>query len=118
MQKKRLSRGKSRQGATFPVAPPKAELPPHYADLFQEIKDKVHCARLRTVMAANTALVLLYWEIGHIILQRQKQEGWGARVIDRLSRDLNDAFPDMKGFSPRNLLFMRAFARTTLTSKK
>ncbi len=110
MKKKRLSRGKSHESASFPVAPPKAELPTHYADLFQEIKDKVHCAHLRTVMAANTAMVLLYWEIGHTVLRRQKQEGWGARVIDRLSHDLHDTFPDMKGFSPRNLLFMRAFA--------
>lgn len=110
MKKDRLTRGKSREGASFPVAPTKMELPAHYVDLFREIKDKVQEARLRTVMTANTALVLLYWEIGHAIRQRQKQEGWGTRVIDRLSHDLHDAFPDMKGFSPRNLLFIRAFA--------
>lgn len=110
MKKDRLARGKSRQGASFPVAPDKTELPTQYPDLFREIKDKVHGARLRTVMATNAALVLLYWEIGHSILHRQKREGWGAKIIDRLSHDLRDAFPDMKGFSPRNLLFMRAFA--------
>ena len=46
----------------------------------------------------------------HDILQRQAEQGWGARVIDRLARDLRTAFPDMKGFSPRNLTYLRAFA--------
>jgi len=55
-------------------------------------------------------MVMLYWEIGRIILQRQAAEGWGSKVIDRLSADLRDAFPDMKGLSPRNLKYMRAFA--------
>ena len=52
----------------------------------------------------------LYWHVGRDILARQEQEGWGARVIDRLSTDLHAAFPEMKGFSPRNLKYMRAFA--------
>lgn len=55
-------------------------------------------------------MVLLYWDIGHVILKRQSKEGWGTKVIDRLSADLSKAFPDMKGFSPRNLKYMRAFA--------
>jgi predicted nuclease of restriction endonuclease-like (RecB) superfamily len=54
--------------------------------------------------------VLLYWHIGRDILQRQSRDGWGSKVIDRLSQDLRNAFPDMKGFSPRNLKYMRAFA--------
>lgn len=58
----------------------------------------------------NAELVLLYWHVGRDILARQEQEGWGARVIDRLSTDLHAAFPEMKGFSPRNLKYMRAFA--------
>jgi len=61
-------------------------------------------------MAANAAMVLLYWDIGRTILERQDREGWGARVIDRLSTDLREAFPDMQGLSPRNLKYMRAFA--------
>ncbi len=55
-------------------------------------------------------MVLLYWEIGKIILARQQAEGWGAKVIDRLSADLRAAFPDMGGLSARNLKYMRAFA--------
>jgi predicted nuclease of restriction endonuclease-like (RecB) superfamily len=55
-------------------------------------------------------MVMLYWDIGQRILDKQNSEGWGARVIDRLSADLREAFPDMKGFSPRNLKYMRGFA--------
>jgi predicted nuclease of restriction endonuclease-like (RecB) superfamily len=61
-------------------------------------------------MAANAAMVLLYWDVGRMILARQKHEGWGAKVIDRLSADLQEAYPDMRGLSPRNLKYMRAFA--------
>src|SRR5688572_11924868 len=55
-------------------------------------------------------MVMLYWDIGRLILERQNHEGWGARIIDRLARDLRKSFPDMKGLSSRNLLFMRGFA--------
>jgi predicted nuclease of restriction endonuclease-like (RecB) superfamily len=55
-------------------------------------------------------LVLLYWEVGRRILERQQTHGWGAKVVYRLARDLKSAFPDMKGFSRANLLYMRAFA--------
>ena len=55
-------------------------------------------------------MILLYWEIGNKILINQKKEGWGAKVIDRLSADLKREFPDMKGFSTRNLEYMRRFA--------
>ena len=60
-------------------------------------------------MAANASMVLLYWDVGQLILNRHK-EGWGAKVIDRLSADLREAFPEMHGLSPRNLKYMRAFA--------
>ena len=55
------------------------------------------------VMTANSAMILLYWDIGRLILERQERAGWGARVIDRLAGDLSEAYPDMKGLSPRNL---------------
>ena len=61
-------------------------------------------------MSVNRELVLLYWDIGRRILERQRSEGWGARVIDRLSTDLRREFPEMRGFSSRNLKYMRAFA--------
>jgi len=65
---------------------------------------------VRAALSVNRELVLLYWQLGQDILTRQRQQGWGAKVIDRLARDLQKEFPDMKGFSPRNLKYMRAFA--------
>jgi predicted nuclease of restriction endonuclease-like (RecB) superfamily len=65
---------------------------------------------LRASLAVNRELVLLYWQIGRDILDRQEREKWGAKVIDRLATDLKRSLPDMKGLSPRNLKYMRAFA--------
>lgn len=55
-------------------------------------------------------MVMLYWDIGQRILRKQADQGYGSKVIDRLAADLRESFPDMKGFSPRNLKYMRAFA--------
>lgn len=85
-------------------------IPEGYVDWLAELKTCIHLAQQRATLAVNRELVLLYWQIGHDILQQQAEQGWGARVIDRLARDLRRAFPDMKGFSPRNLKYMRAFA--------
>jgi predicted nuclease of restriction endonuclease-like (RecB) superfamily len=59
----------------------------------------------------NRELVTLYWQIGREILDRQQRQGWGPGVIDQLARDLKAAFPNMRGFSPRNLKYMRALAQ-------
>lgn len=106
----RRLRGRAREEAAFPASPPRSELPRDYADALRAIKRRVREERLRVVLAANAAMVLLYWDIGRMILERQDRAGWGAKVIDRLAADLREAFPDMKGFSPRNLKYMRAFA--------
>ncbi|MBU0714096.1 MAG: DUF1016 family protein [Verrucomicrobia bacterium] len=89
-----------------------AELPPDYAATLADLKKRIQESRIKTVLSANAAMILAYWEIGQIILKRQASEGWGTKVIDRLSFDLRDAFPDMQGLSPRNLKYMRAFAAT------
>lgn len=86
------------------------EPPSGYADWLAELKTRIHTARQRATLAVNRELVLLYWQIGRDILERQTRQGWGAKVIDRLGHDLRTAFPEMKGFSPRNLKYMRAFA--------
>lgn len=65
---------------------------------------------MRAALSVNRELVLLYWQLGQDILTRQRQQGWGAKVITKLSKDLRQAFPEMKGFSRTNLLYMRAFA--------
>jgi len=85
-------------------------LPGDYSAWLAELKTRIHTAQQRATLAVNRELVLLYWQIGQDILVRQDREGWGAKVIERLAQDLRSAFPDMKGFSPRNLKYMRAFA--------
>jgi predicted nuclease of restriction endonuclease-like (RecB) superfamily len=92
------------------VSRQKGALVEGYASVLAALKARIQQERLRVVITANSAVVMLYWDIGRSILERQSGEGWGAKVIDRLARDLAAAFPDMRGFSPRNLKYMRAFA--------
>ena len=84
--------------------------PAGYTDWLADIKARVSAARQRAVLAANAELMRLYWQIGRDILDRQASQGWGSKVIDRLASDLREAFPEMKGFSRANLMYMRAFA--------
>ena len=81
-----------------------------YNNFLCDLKDRIRQSRVKAALAVNQELVLLYWQIGQDILKRQKSEGWGAKVVNRLARDLKIEFPEMKGFSPRNLKYMRAFA--------
>ncbi len=85
-------------------------LPADYPQFLAEIKARIASARTRAVLAVNSELITLYWEIGHEILERGQREGWGAKVIDRLAADLRREFPDMTGFSRSNLHYMRSFA--------
>jgi predicted nuclease of restriction endonuclease-like (RecB) superfamily len=84
--------------------------PEGYGDWLAELKQRIHTAQQRATLVVNRELVLLYWQIGHDILARQAEQGWGAKVIERLAHDLRNAFPEMKGFSRTNLLYMRSFA--------
>lgn len=81
-----------------------------YAEFLRTLKERIRTAQVRAALSVNRELVLLYWQIGQEILDRQAKENWGSRVIDRLAADLRQEFPDMKGFSSRNLIFMRGFA--------
>lgn len=85
-------------------------MPADYGPWLADIKNRVLAARQRAALAVNAELVSLYWHIGRDILQRQAAQGWGSKVIDRLGRDLREAFPEMKGLSTRNLMYMRTFA--------
>ncbi|MFA4972252.1 MAG: PDDEXK nuclease domain-containing protein [bacterium] len=87
-----------------------AVLPTEYGSFLSELKERIRKAQIRAGLAANRELVLLYWHIGNEILIRQEKAGWGAKIIDRLSADLRHTFPELKGFSPRNIKYMRAFA--------
>lgn len=84
--------------------------PAGYSDWLGDIKKQIHEAQQRAAQALNLELVSLYGRIGRAILNQQDQQGWGAKVIDRLAHDLRTNFPEMKGFSRTNLLYMRAFA--------
>lgn len=86
------------------------ETPAGYADWLADLKGRIHTAQQRATLVVNRELVQLYWQIGRDILERQAQQGWGAKVIERLAHDLRTAFPEMKGFSRANLMYMRAFA--------
>ncbi len=83
-----------------------------YKELLQEVKLKIQHAQIRTVMAANSQMLLLYWQLGNYILANQQTNGWGAKIIPQLSLDLKRAFPTIKGFSSRNLLYMKQFAES------
>jgi predicted nuclease of restriction endonuclease-like (RecB) superfamily len=86
-----------------------ALIPEGYDELLRGLKERIRAAQVKAALAVNRELVLLYWRIGRDILERQSQSGWGTKVIDRLAADLRSAFPEMSGFSPRNLKYMRAF---------
>ena len=85
-------------------------MPSDYEQALEKIKAQIKFSQIKAAVSVNRELVMLYWNIGREILQRQQNQGWGAKVIQRLSKDLSSDFPDMKGFSARNLKYMRAFA--------
>jgi len=84
--------------------------PEGYADWLALLKIEIVQRRQRAALAVNAELIGLYARIGRDILDRQQRLGWGAKVIDRLARDLKAAFPDIRGFSSRNLKYMAYFA--------
>jgi len=84
--------------------------PDDYATLLAELKARVRATQVRAARAANTEILHLYWTIGHDILTRQRTQGWGAKIVERLAQDLAAEFPDQRGWSRTNLLYMRKFA--------
>lgn len=84
-------------------------LPEGYDAVLRDLKERVRNAQLKAAVAVNRELLALYWYIGKSIVERQRTEGWGAAVIDRLGKDLQSAFPGVSGFSRPNIYRMRAF---------
>lgn len=78
----------------------------------KELKQKILLSQQQAIKAVNYELVLLYWDIGNSIILNQKQQGWGAKIVENLSSELKKSFPNMSGFSSRNLKYMRQFADT------
>ena len=85
-------------------------LPGEYPQILESIKTEIRQARVKAVLSANAHLLALYWKIGKTVLEQQQQANWGDKVTERLAEDLKREFPDMKGFSLRNLNYMRQFA--------
>lgn len=80
-----------------------------YPHLLTDIKTRIRQAQTKATFAANVELIALYWDIGRLIHERQQQQGWGAGVIPRLSKDILNELPEIKGFSERNIKFMVQF---------
>ena len=91
-----------------PHRPP--ALPADYGPLLADLKSRVRAAQVKAALSVNREMILLYWHIGRRILDSQREHGWGAHVVERLSKDLRSEFPDMAGFSTTNLRYMRVFA--------
>jgi len=112
-EKKRARRDNgAHSDVIMPVSGSSIELPASYAEFLDSVKTRIKQDRLKAQLSANALLILMYWDLGQAILERQKNQGWGAKVIDRLSSDLREAFPEMNGFSARNLKDMRKFAES------
>jgi predicted nuclease of restriction endonuclease-like (RecB) superfamily len=84
----------------------------HYADFLNGLKQRIRSAQVKAALAVNRELIHLYWQIGHEVLTRQQEQGWGGKVIERLAKDLKREFPDIAGFSQTNLKYMRTFAES------
>ena len=82
-----------------------------YDELLVEIKDRIRQGQTRAALSANAEMIVMYWDIGRMIHQRQKEKGWGAGVIPRLAVDLKNELPEVKGLSERNIGYMIRFAR-------
>jgi predicted nuclease of restriction endonuclease-like (RecB) superfamily len=82
-----------------------------YGKLLTEIKDRIRQGQTRAALSANAEMIAMYWDIGRMIHQRQKEKGWGAGVIPRLAIDLKNELPEVKGFSERNVKRMLRFYR-------
>lgn len=89
-----------------------------YAVLFESLKRQVSASKRRATLSVNSELIHLYYQIGASILEAQKTQGWGSKVITQLSVDLRSEFPEMKGFSVRNLTYMRKFSEDYQENEK
>lgn len=102
--------GKKKDGVILPVAPSISDMAVSYPEFINALIDRIKKQRISITLKANASMIGMYWSIGNAILKKQDEEGWGAKVIDRISHDIKVAFPDMSGFSPRNIKNMRRFA--------
>lgn len=96
--------------ASFESTLAKSGMPKWYPELLASVSSQIHSGRSRAISAANREMLLSYWSIGNELSKRESAKGWGSRVVTRLSADVRSAFPEARGFSPRNLRYMKSFA--------
>ena len=82
-----------------------------YSELLTAVKSRIRQAQTRAMLSANAEMIMMYWDVGRMIEERQQREGWGTAVIPRLSQDIRNDLPEVKGFSERNIGRMIAFYR-------
>lgn len=97
--------------ASFPATPAASTMPDWYPDLLAGVSKEVSTGRIRAISAASRELLMSYWSVGRQLAQRESEQGWGSKVVTRLSADIRTRFPGTKGFSPRNLRYMKTFAQ-------
>src|SRR3954452_12537431 len=85
------------------------DVPRGDAELLEDLKGRVRTAQLKAALSVNREMIRLYWDIGRLIVERQEREGWGKGIVDRLAKDIQQAFPGLAGFSPSNVSRMKAF---------
>ena len=96
--------------ASFESTPAKSSMPEWYPELLASVSRQINSGRSRAISAANREMLLSYWSIGNELAKRESEQGWGSKVVTRLSADVRSAFPETRGFSPRNLRYMKSFA--------
>lgn len=84
-------------------------LPEAYKQTLLTLKNRIRQAQSTIILTANIQILTIYWEIGEFVVELEKQKDWGSKVIDQLSADLKNEFPELKGLSSRNLRYMRNF---------
>ena len=108
-QPKRRKAKASAQPARRASRRPSLRRPVGYAALLEALKARIRAAQVKAALSVNRELVQLYWDIGRQIVERQKAEGWGKAVVERLGADLQREFPGVASVSSRNLWHARAF---------
>lgn len=99
----------SRRGKAITGAKSSGDVPASYGELLEDLKTRIRTAQVKAALSVNRELIALYWHIGRSIVERQRAEGWGKAVVERLSDDLGREFPGVAGFSAGNIWRMRAF---------
>lgn len=106
----RKQMGREVDGVIIPIATDIEEFGDGYKEFIESIKENIKSQHARVLLQANKEIICLYWRLGNVITRKQVEEGWGTKVIDRISHDLRQAFPEIKGFSPRNIKYMKKFS--------